>query len=37
MLFDRNPQQLSEGFSSKNKMQSCFKYGGRENAFCFGT
>lgn len=36
-LLDRNPQQLSEGFSSKNKIQHRFKYGGRKqkNIFCF--
>ena len=38
-LFDRNPQQLSEGFSSENKMQRRFEKGGRrkekKNTFCF--
>lgn len=41
-LFDRNPQQLSEGFSSENKMQRRFEKGGRrkekkKHILFFGT
>lgn len=37
-LFDRNPQQLSEGFSSKKQNAASFRMGGKKKtSFVFGT